>query len=169
MLSKQTIRRLTVLCDFMEKLPPEAKEHFDMSDYFFTNHVPGEGFSGRVKTSELYQCGTQACALGWAATVPSFKRAGLYIDGYDEMVKLDNKMVMCAATAAMEFFGLDSQQEGHVFGGGIGNIKTPKQWARMCRRFIAKNGDLSVIYKEDAFRRLRMRRAICSGLITTYT
>lgn len=57
-------RRLLVLAEFLEKLPGER---FDYSVWV------GVDWQGKSDLS----CGTSACALGWAATIPEFQHLGL--------------------------------------------------------------------------------------------
>jgi hypothetical protein len=57
-------RRLLVLADFLEQLPPDR-------------------FNLAVWVSSIWQgredlgCGAKACAMGWAATIPEFRALGL--------------------------------------------------------------------------------------------
>lgn len=57
-------RRLLKLANFLEKLPPER--------FGFATWV-GYNWEGKANLS----CGTTACALGWASTIPSFRKLGL--------------------------------------------------------------------------------------------
>jgi hypothetical protein len=57
-------RRLLKLAELLESLPPER---FDFSQYV------GDDYSG--KSAQL--CGSTACALGWATTMPNLRRLGL--------------------------------------------------------------------------------------------
>lgn len=64
--------RLLLLADFLEKLP---EERFDYVSWV------GHNWRGKQDLS----CQTTACALGWAATIPEFRAAGLglsYLSGY---------------------------------------------------------------------------------------
>ncbi len=56
--------RLLLLADFLDKLPPER--------FRFATWV-GDTWGGKPDLS----CGTTACALGWATTIPEFREAGL--------------------------------------------------------------------------------------------
>lgn len=90
-------RRLLKLVDFLETadLPGE----FDMGSW------SKEEENGRPK------CGTAACAMGWATTIPSFRRAGLFLNecgdpefkGYTE------------SQAAARFFGIENEQALNLF------------------------------------------------------
>lgn len=57
-MSNLTVDRLTTLRDFLKTL---GTDQLDMDRW-------------------MHQCGTVACALGWACTIPEFKAAGLYIE-----------------------------------------------------------------------------------------
>ncbi len=67
-------------------------------------------------------CGSPACAAGWGETIKSFKRAG-YSFGTSE-----------------KFFDIPMDQWSELFSGDLREtIKTPKQWAAHCRKFIREN------------------------------
>lgn len=57
-------KRLLMLADFLDNLP---EERFDYS------HWAGDNWGGKSDLS----CGTTACALGWATTIPELAEAGL--------------------------------------------------------------------------------------------
>lgn len=63
---KESARRLLVLAEFLEKLP--------MARFDYQSWV-GNDWKGKQDLS----CGTTACALGWAATMPEFRALGLRI------------------------------------------------------------------------------------------
>lgn len=62
-------RRLRVLRDHLKTVP---KKHFNLSDW-----VEIDG--GEIKNGAIANvgCGTTACAMGWAASIPEFSKAGL--------------------------------------------------------------------------------------------
>lgn len=138
-LSKLAVRRLTKLADFMEKLPRKSWEHFHMASWFDHTGNHDHGFGRSITQKDLHQCGTTACALGWAATLPAFKKQGLSMDrrGNIRWSSLSGSRT----THGMDFFTPESQDRalcahGILFGG---TESTPKQWAAMCRRFIREN------------------------------
>lgn len=139
MLSKQAERRLTKLVNFMASLPRSANQHFDMSSWFVVmEHEPDEHglHTGRAVTSrDLSLCGTSACALGWAATMPSFKRAGLSMDSV--MATPNFKGRHYGLEAAKAFFDIDLLQAHNLFA-GVNKDRTPKQWARRARKLIRR-------------------------------
>jgi hypothetical protein len=61
---EESNRRLLLLADFLEKLPPER---FNYGEWV------GKDWGGKQDLS----CGTTACALGWACTMPEFQALGL--------------------------------------------------------------------------------------------
>ena len=143
-LSKLAVRRLTKLCEFMEKLPPEATEHFNMGA-FLKHEGDHEIKRGPVTREVLLDCGTTACAMGWAAVCPSFVRAGLQmrpeptrLTGFAQFRIGKGRWTGAEGRIISTFFNMDDHW--YTLFGPRTHLKTPKQWARMCRRFIRKNG-----------------------------
>lgn len=132
MLTKKAKTRLLKLVEFMEALPKSANAHFDMAT--FVNHY-GEHhhkFPEKMRMKDLHTCGTTACALGWAATMPYFKRLGLYLN-YSEEVQGDEIAVFDMDNCEIGVNG------GYMWGplfGSHNKDKTPKQWAKRVRRLI---------------------------------
>jgi len=125
-----TKRRLTKLADFLDELP---RWKFDFSTWFSDDW--------RVK-----DCGTKACALGWATTIPSFRKAGLrrgfnYANGVYPTYEGRGNDPICVAA---DFFGiLDYEAERlftpKVFTLGLGRLPdraTPKQVSKEIRKFL---------------------------------
>lgn len=126
--------RLLKLAAFLKNLP---RKRFD-----YTSWV-GEGFKGAPDLS----CGTTACALGWAATMPEFKRLGLYIkvekgfdsDGLPEVYGYPAlKRERCIeGDAGQVIFGLDSHEAYFLFHPMSGESNaTPKYVARKIEAFV---------------------------------
>lgn len=69
---KEGNKRLLKLADFLDKLP-KSKFNYEV-------FIDGNTWKGKPDLS----CGTQACAMGWAASLPTFKRlgAGITVDKY---------------------------------------------------------------------------------------
>jgi hypothetical protein len=131
-LSKTAKRRLNKLITFMASLPKSANKHFSMEQW--AEHPGGfeeHGFgSGAILPKEAPMlCGTTACALGWACSVPSFYKAGFRL-------KTSNGMRHAYPTfgaahtdeAAKRFFDIDGWMVSALF--HADDIRTPKQWAR---------------------------------------
>jgi hypothetical protein len=130
MLSKLAVRRLTKLADYMAKLPPQARKHFRMSSWFDHSGADKHPIGRFITAKDLSYCGTTACALGWAATVPSFRKAGLKVE-VAHTFSAHNESI------ARRFFGLDRNQVGEIF--GALSKRTPKEWAKHCRKFLRDN------------------------------
>jgi hypothetical protein len=136
-LSKLAVRRLTKLADYMAKLPASANKHFNMGSYFDHNGDHQLVADNGLTKKHLMDCGTTACAFGWAATVPAFRKAGLSMDAEGEFSLRGCASIYCDEIAKT-FFDIDSVQQAHLFGSRT-FIKTPKQWAKYCREFIKEN------------------------------
>lgn len=114
MLSKLAVRRLTKLADYMDSLPASANEHFDIYS------------RGPLRLSgkrDLLKCGTPACAMGWAGTIRSFRRAG-WVNGWRD---------------EEEFFDISRPDAWHLFYCEKKDAKTPQQWTAHCRKFLRNN------------------------------
>jgi hypothetical protein len=133
MLSALCKRRMTKLIDFMENLPKQADKHFDMG-WWVTHQGDAEiddehGLKDGVTFGKLLSCGTAACAAGWAATVPAFRKAGFNLERGE-----DGRMRPSIDPGV--FFDIPHpDEEGDLFGADL-PLKTPKQWARHARRWM---------------------------------
>jgi hypothetical protein len=99
MITKRTSnKRLLLLAIFLERLDPQR---------FHYGSWVGDDWGGAKDLS----CGTTACALGWACTMPEFHKLGLGLntDGtpYDYVANLSD------SEAAMRVFGI-TQDEAHA-------------------------------------------------------
>lgn len=97
-------KNVSLLANFMDGL---THPMFNMRDFF-------------------HECGTPACALGWASRVPEF--ASIVLNDPKNIVKY------CESV-----FGDDAYH--HLFNGRVNkHIKTPQQWAEHARAFLKDNG-----------------------------
>lgn len=125
-------RRLLKLASFLEKLP---RRRFDYETW------------GRSKkttdTLAVDRCGTAGCALGWACSMPEFRKLGLrlyYREGflfpsYNGTVGTDALAVGGTAFgthASCELFYPDA-------GAGYGARSAPRKVAERIRLYVAKN------------------------------
>lgn len=142
--------RLLKLADFLDKLP---RERFDYGSWV------GSDWKGKPDLS----CGTTACALGWATTMPEFRRLGLRLtkgrpdpsnDVFDANMCVTLKQSHARATldgsfkAASKVFGLSEEESEYLFAPNAdhpyddygkwspGGEATPKEVARHIRRFV---------------------------------
>lgn len=125
-LTKKAIRRITILRNFMRRLPKSANDHFAMSHFFHPSRPITLVDKKPITRKALQECGTSACAAGWAAVVPAFRRAGYTyspVNGFSIEPEV--------------FFDLRGARND----GGSGNyantmlfyhdgVHTPKQWAK---------------------------------------
>lgn len=117
-------KRLLKLADFLDKLPPKR--------FNYCKWV-GDDWRGAKDLS----CGTTACALGWATTIPQFRKLGLFLRPEDACISSVYKRfeVACQqggaileskeadmkggyshpAAAAKEVFGLSYDEYTFVF------------------------------------------------------
>jgi hypothetical protein len=130
--------RLIRLAKFLDTLPPER---FDYGRFV------GDGWEGKQDLS----CGTTACALGWAATMPEFRALGLRLVangyGHDFVTNMWNDSAFFAAS---ELFETTLEQARYLFGGDVtlrvelhglpyqpATSATPRQVADHLRAFVA--------------------------------
>ena len=122
-------KRLLKLAAFLQTVP---RERFDYNTFV------GDDWKGAQNLS----CGTQACALGWAATMPTFRRLGLYLKqtGYPAL-KGDTRSD--AFEAAAKLFGISISDAYALFSpmynwdtGIDEGSATPKYVARKIRNFV---------------------------------
>ncbi len=128
-------KRLLFLADFLDKLPPDR---FDYETWV------GPDWQGHQDLS----CGTRACALGWAATLPRFRRLGLRLAMWDDgslkgIVKLKNDNDPTAygspAAAAQAIFGDESKNL--FFPTEEERDYTPREVAQKIRRFVERHSE----------------------------
>lgn len=116
-------RRLTTLIKFMRSLPASANKHFKMDSWAAGIYDK----SGPLTAETLKECGTSACAAGWAATIPSFRRAGYSL----------NASTGRFSKSPSEFFDVRGTLFEELF--LMNDAKTPKQWARYAERAIKQH------------------------------
>ena len=133
-------RRLRKLADFLDKLP---RKRFNYLVWV------GEDWKGAPDLS----CGTTACAVGWATTIPAFRRLGLrltaglgshgagggYAYNVNDATSHEDavKSVFLLTHAEARYLFLPN--ECSLFSGGPpspGEDATPKKVAAHIRRFV---------------------------------
>jgi hypothetical protein len=126
MLTKKEHRRLMRLITFMESLPREANKHFDMGTFLKHTNYEHEHEAPQTTKDLLRSCGTTACAMGWAATMPYFKRLGCRFNEHGEVENV--------------YTIVENRYYWQLLFGGEREYKTPKQWARCARALVKKWG-----------------------------
>lgn len=125
-------KRLLKLAAFLERLP---KERFNFGVYV------GQDWKGAQDLS----CGTVACAMGWAATMPAFRRLGLHI-AFNEVKRpvpcLRGSYMASPAEAGQVLFGLAYWDFSVLFhpdsSVGYGPNAGPKLVAKRIRKYVAE-------------------------------
>jgi len=138
-------RRLDILIDFMEALPPEAEQHFDMIDW--VNHKGDSELDGAHglepgsvidDSTVLVQCGMAACALGWGAVCPALRQEGLRLEinnaGFAHPIFREYRNF----DAAAKFFEISHGQAECLFSIYESESKTPRDWAAHARSTIER-------------------------------
>lgn len=111
-MSELGLQRLATLAAYLRESVPDSQ--FDMNVWV------GDDWQGDPDLS----CGTSACALGWATTIPSFREAGLtlvrdrdYHHGGHVELHTPEVIRTNSIEAASEFFDISESQADHLFGG----------------------------------------------------
>lgn len=135
-------RRLLKLADFLKKLPVKR---FD-----YTSWV-GVDWEGAPDLS----CGTTACALGWATTIPEFRRLGLRLKrkspwgGFPALVASRGGPTSQAARAVEKIFGLDQSAFRFLFmPAPFERRATPREVAKKIRQFVREETSIVRSTKE---------------------
>jgi hypothetical protein len=132
-MSYLTVEKLSRLAWYLEnKVPPE---NFDMN------------YWARVisKRSRLGDCGTVACALGWATTIPEFKSEGLRLCNLGKI----KHVTFCSEIdyyAAQRFFGITIYQSNFIFSPGYYHRSTIDVHQVIKRINIVKNDIIQDTY-----------------------
>lgn len=140
-----SVSRLLKLADFLDKLP---RDRFAFGIWWESDPVGIKSFVKKVPS-----CGTVGCALGWACSMPEFKRLGLYLQEICEYVAVPALVVVdesdaLGIDAAVLLFGISYDEAGLLFFPrdkyrvmdtlNLPDTATPKQVARNIRKFCKK-------------------------------
>ena len=117
-------RRLERLAEFLETLKPKRGDTFDMA-----------------KFGHQRECGTVACALGWAALSPKFRGLEGEWNNYGELEITHNAYSFFAAGA--EYFGVSDDTSNPLFSDTEYDIATitQKTVARRVRQLLKLGED----------------------------
>lgn len=119
--------RLLKLCtERLDTLPPGRYNH---------SHWVGGDWGGKTNLS----CGTTACAMGWATTIPSFRRLGLKLDPVHRRIIYGDSWG--GFPSAMRLFHITYDDAERLFGhAGWGKVRpTARRVARRIRQFVKDN------------------------------
>ena len=138
--NRTRLRRLNKLAELLEGITD--KKHFKMETWAEHNGSP-RAFADdapHLEADGRFGCGTAACALGYAALHPSFRRSGLKLGAADHWMhgpiwapEFEGLFGFAAGEA---FFGLTGDDARSIFDPSAGAGKTPKQVAKRVRKLI---------------------------------
>lgn len=140
-------RRLRILANYLAKLPPKAEKHFDLNRFFWMRS--GIVYGTVINRAIIMKnCGTTACALGWAATIPSFQSLGLELvvitsSTYFRFAKTSFKLNGQSYNPfiiAQKFFDLDENQALLIFGAGDSDYLSLKKYVKLLRKYLKHKG-----------------------------
>ena len=131
---KVNTRRLLVLARYLEKVPPRR----------FKMTIWGEG---KIAKSYATGCGFAGCAMGHAAFIPSFRKAGLMLKEQSSLDGTPNWTIAIKGRRLVTFgvaawlFGINTNQATYLFAGEDRDgenrgDETPKQVAARIREFV---------------------------------
>lgn len=88
------VDRLNKLANLLDTVPPEK---FDLNYWGLVSKVARVPNTLDISKDE---CGTVACACGWACTIPEFREAGLYL-GRTAMLSYSSEYVLKYTTTSL--------------------------------------------------------------------
>ena len=119
---KERKRRLLAAAVYLESIPKDCWDHFDMNEWYQTTKASeGEREGAPDEAAALLVCGTTACAGGWLCMVPEFRLLGLRLRRRRGYVCPDYSGRPFVAGNGFEvlqqFFALSKKQSTSVFHG----------------------------------------------------
>lgn len=117
--------RLALLAARLETVP---EEFFSMTEW--AKLTGGEIFDKGIRKPE---CGTRACAAGWACSVPEFNKAGLYmVESYEFGEKKGTPKFGDSTSwhAVRQFFEIDHGLATRIFAENSTRGNTPRDVTR---------------------------------------
>lgn len=101
--------RLTILAKFLATIPDER---FDLGTWAGNDHIAWGG-------DKDLSCGTTACAMGWATTIPEFRELGLHLEKPSSFVRNGFAQLRfgdeVAFMAAGAFMDLNTRETDYLF------------------------------------------------------
>jgi hypothetical protein len=134
--SKTHTKRLLKLANILEKL---SRNKLNMRTW--GSHAANKGH----RPTEKNYCGTQACALGWAALDPGFQKEGLRAEWSDTpeggrlYLIISDTYGRIEERAGAAFFGLSMQEAYDLF---LGTRQTRGEVIKHLRRLAIKREEL---------------------------
>lgn len=130
--------RLLKLADFLDTVP---RKKFNLYDW-----ITKKSDNTATTIDHIKKCGFAGCAVGWAMTLPSFKKAGLKSMGrqqyrfqYGQAFSIPYYKGKENWFAVAEFFGVVGYDAEELFSvDSYSENATPKMVARRIRKFVKK-------------------------------
>lgn len=122
---REGLRRLLVLADFLETVPA-SRFHMDV--------WVGDDWKGAADLS----CGTAACAMGWATTIPEFQQLGLRLVAFSRYGGRPQFYGYQDFEAAVAFFRIDECDANMLFTSEPDRNESPKVVATRLRDFVSE-------------------------------
>ena len=115
------VTRLLRLAQFLEDEVPA--KNFNVSSWYAARGRTKDGEDSTITTVKKNECGTTACACGWAATIPEFVSDGFTLRGNEagssirfiEYYDADEDETYSGFQAAEQFFNISSEDTYHLF------------------------------------------------------
>lgn len=120
------LERLLMLAKKLDSVPPDS---FNMHCWYYNDFI--------AKTS----CGFEACAAGWAATIPEFAEAGFVIE-FGTANNCYPAFEQYSGFEALEsFFGINVRAANYLFSSNDNHKDSNKPWyvAKKIREFVSDN------------------------------
>lgn len=158
-MSEIHVERLRTLYAMMAGIPPEL---INLEEWRFSTLYGVRTLFHGVSDGDLLSqnCGTVACAVGWACAYPDFINQGLGWD--DNPFFVDRSAIHYGWDAVRGFFGLDEEQAEYLFSDR--ELKRPDMGLHRERvpvRSISADGEKMVILERIRYHLLE------TGAITT--
>lgn len=128
-------RRLQTLADLLRVIP---EDNFNLNSWInpcSPNYDRVDLDFARKEPDQLYACGTVACAVGWAASIKEFRRAGFKINrGSPYFQGKKDRPFYKGWSAAEAFFGLSGNKAEYLFMDIKYPTKTATKPQDVCKR-----------------------------------
>lgn len=132
------LKRIWRLADFLSFVVPDER----VCMQHWTSDIVGDGeyVSSRVGPS-IHRCGTAACAVGWASTIPVFRRAGLRFDGESFAPSFPGDPVSHGwawSTRFGDWLGITETEFGNLFFSGDAMRRSKAEQVAYMRQFVTE-------------------------------
>ena len=121
------VERLATLANFLNSFDETHQDtQFSLMQWMCSTKVKFKTKSVIIGYETLYEylpneCNTVGCALGWAATIPEFKEAGLFLGSFSDDTNIPSikykklGRLYSGQKAAEKFFGISEDMFFHFF------------------------------------------------------